>query len=786
MVERIPSYDDLGLCIERAAGGTYQVVASTSDGSGGRGSFKPPISDDELDEFVRRVGLVHRRGRSERERMDDIESLGSKLFDSLIKDEARDVYRDARIAAELRGRGLRITLRLSDAPELMRLPWEFLYSRPRFLSQSIDTPVVRTLDLETKRRPLRVGFPLKILGMVSSPQGYAGLDANEERRRLENALGRLKSAGVVELGWLEQATLAELGRRFSEPDDIHVLHYIGHGAYDEASEHGILVLETPEGRAHDVSGEQLGRMLQDEKSLRLVVLNSCEGARTSRIDPFSGVATTLVEFDIPAVIAMQFEISNEAAIAFSESLYTGLAQGLPVDAALAPARRAILALREAEFGTPVLFLRAADARLFDLPPGIDQLPPKPPPGGETLDLLTDPQWADALSAFFAKRWDDAVQRFEVLQGRYPGEGRVEARLKDARRQRDFETWSSKAEAAAADDDWGTAVSALENLIALDPDHPDIGARLEQARSAQRRKALVDEMTALHQAGRWDAVVAAAAELARIDPDNPDPGGIVSDAQAKIRDVELAERYAQALNHLDQQHWQRAADAFTATEREHPGYRDAAALLKTARHNLEAMKAQAAQPAPPPPAQRMPKSTGPESGTKRDLAEHAHREPELPGVHPGVDRGGIRATEEDHELGPSRKRRWLKPILGVAGTFAVICAVVLAVLLIREEGPGQGPYRVTATVPVGSQPAGVAVDPGTRTVYVANAGNDSVSVIDGARRTVTATVPVGKNPSEVAVDQTAQTVYIVNYLEGGTVSGIDASTRMVTLTMSVGR
>ena len=58
------------------------------------------------------------------------------------------------------------------------------------------------------------------------------------------------------------------------------------------------------------------------------------------------------------------------------------------------------------------------------------------------------------------------------------------------------------------------------------------------------------MTALHQAGQWEAVVAAAQELARLDPDNPDPGGIVSDAQAKIREAELADRYAQALNHLD--------------------------------------------------------------------------------------------------------------------------------------------------------------------------------------------------------------------------------------------
>ena len=174
-----------------------------------------------------------------------------------------------------------------------------------------------------------------------------------------------------------------------------------------------------------------------------------------------------------------------------------------------------------------------------------------------------------------------MQRFEALEARYPGEHRVETRLTEARRQRDIDAWSSKAESAAADGDWDTVVTALENLTALDPNYPDVAARLEQARVAQRRKALVDKMTALHQAGRWQAVVAAAEELARLDPDHPDLGGIVSDAQAKIREADLADRYAQALNHLDQEHWQQAVELFTAIEQEQPGFRDAAALLMTA-------------------------------------------------------------------------------------------------------------------------------------------------------------------------------------------------------------
>ena len=68
------------------------------------------------------------------------------------------------------------------------------------------------------------------------------------------------------------------------------------------------------------------------------------------------------------------------------------------------------------------------------PPGVaaeggDQHAPTVPeaPAEGRGNLLADPQWADALSAFFAERWVEAVQRFETLQARYPGEGRVETR-----------------------------------------------------------------------------------------------------------------------------------------------------------------------------------------------------------------------------------------------------------------------------------------------------------------------------------------------------------------------
>jgi hypothetical protein len=144
-------------------------------------------------------------------------------------------------------------------------------------------------------------------------------------------------------------------------------------------------------------------------------------------------------------------------------------------------------------------------------------------------------------------------------------------------------------------------------VATDVHERDIALpALENLTTPQRRKALADEMTALHQAGRWNAVVAAARELARIDPDNSDPGGILSDAQAKICEAELAYRYAQAIDHLDEGQWQQAAGLLAGIEQEQPGYRDAAALLETAQ--LKLRETAAVPQRATPPAWPIPETT----------------------------------------------------------------------------------------------------------------------------------------------------------------------------------
>jgi YVTN family beta-propeller protein len=79
---------------------------------------------------------------------------------------------------------------------------------------------------------------------------------------------------------------------------------------------------------------------------------------------------------------------------------------------------------------------------------------------------------------------------------------------------------------------------------------------------------------------------------------------------------------------------------------------------------------------------------------------------------------------------------------------------------------------------------VAVNPNTNTIYVANSGNKTVSVMDGKTNEVVQTIRVGDSPAGVAVDSITGKVYVPNY-QTNTVSVIYGKTNAVVKTVPVG-
>jgi hypothetical protein len=220
---------------------------------------------------------------------------------------------------------------------------------------------------------------LRILGMVVSPRDQRPLDMEREKQRVERAVENLQTRGLVELEWLPGQTWRDL-QEAMWGGPWHIFHFIGHGGFDANTDEGFIALADSEGRTNCLSATLLGRLLDDHTALRLALLNSCEGAKGSKLDIFSSTASVLVRRGIPAALAMQYEITDRAAIEFARMFYKALATGMPVDGAVVEGRKAIsLAVTNTiEWGTPVLYMRASDGVLFDM--ALTQ-PVEAPPGG---------------------------------------------------------------------------------------------------------------------------------------------------------------------------------------------------------------------------------------------------------------------------------------------------------------------------------------------------------------------------------------------------------------------
>lgn len=368
-------YLDFEVEIRPGAEGGNTVEVLRSPAGEVSDSLQLPYDDLQLENRLQAIEIALLSSRPGRRRIANpaqqgVEEFGGDLFDSLFTPRIRSALEISREAAASQRKGLRIKLRC-ESPALSSLPWEFLYDRDRceYLCLSSNTPVVRYLEVARRVRRLKVTPPLNVLAMVCSPNSLDPLDVAAERARIDQAVSRLADAGLVRLHWLEGQTWRNLQQALFQPN-WHVFHFIGHGRFDKAKGEGTLMFAAEDGGPDAISATEAGLLLGDSSELRLTVLNSCEGARSDTEDTFSSTAASLVRSGVPAVLAMQYEISDSASIELARCFYEAVATGLPIDAAVGQARKAIrLALPNSfEWATPVLYMRSGDGALFDIDP----------------------------------------------------------------------------------------------------------------------------------------------------------------------------------------------------------------------------------------------------------------------------------------------------------------------------------------------------------------------------------------------------------------------------------
>jgi tetratricopeptide (TPR) repeat protein len=389
--------------------------------------------------------------------------VGEELFRSLFDGPVNDAYRASLGVAQQSGERLRVVLRLTE-PELAGLPWEMLYDSVRRAHLCLEEPIVRRIPAPFVVEPLNVQPPLRVLGLVASPRQLPALDVEAEIARLTEAIGDVVGAGLVELAWVKNATWANVLQRLLS-GEWHVVHFIGHGDYDR-QRGGLLAFESETGRPHLVEASQFAHLLgQAKPSPRLVVLNSCSGGEVGKEDLFSGTASTLIHSGIDAVTAMQFAVSDQAAIAFARGFYTSIASGRGVDEAVGSGRIAILGMPEVrtlEWATPVLYLRGNVTHPIKVEP---ESRPDAPPWLESERL-----YDEAVAQQQLGRHESAVRAFRRLMDHDPDYRNGAELLEQAERAAGLQPVYDDAVRALDSRDAEHALELVDQILEEVPDH----------------------------------------------------------------------------------------------------------------------------------------------------------------------------------------------------------------------------------------------------------------------------------------------------------------------------
>ena len=324
------------------------------------------------------LNLLKRRQLTQEETVD----LGKQLGQMLLPPKARWYFQRARTRLDEDEMALRIRVKVDQYP-LANIAWEYAYLAPDDAPPNYSDPegflvLDRHLSLvryEVMGQPVVDLDPVgenalrmvMLLSNSSEPQ-FPRLNLTQERKNITQALENMTG---IDLECFTNASIQTLQDALEHPASI--FHFAGHGTFQgelgpirgTLDGEGYLVLKGRTPRESLFSARKLALNLKG-RGVRLAVLGVCEGGERDPVNAWTGIAPALARAGIPAVVAMQFSVYDESAIAFHRAFYRALALGYPVDTAVSNGRLAIynLPASDRDWGVPVLYLRCDDGVLF--------------------------------------------------------------------------------------------------------------------------------------------------------------------------------------------------------------------------------------------------------------------------------------------------------------------------------------------------------------------------------------------------------------------------------------
>jgi hypothetical protein len=338
-----------------------EVTASPMD------RMREPAVVSQKTTLARRLRNVERKQISAAE----LRTLGTDLAAMLLPGTVRQMLL-ASLAALPADQGLRLRLVLDDL-RVANLPWEYIYLPPAanqdgpsgFLALDPRISLVRHEAIAMPPGSVAAQLPLKLVVGFAAPSQFPWLDLHAEREHIEAALGGVEG---VEISFVEHLTLEKLE---AACEGAHMFHFAGHASFiwqdgAQTAGSGTIYLEDEQGDTRPVEVDRLALTLR-RAGVRVVLLGGCETGRRDGVNAWSGIAPALMHVGIPAAVAMQYAIYDDAAIAFARRFYQALAVGLSLDEAVTAGRLAILNCgrpNDVEWGVPVLYMRSGDGVIF--------------------------------------------------------------------------------------------------------------------------------------------------------------------------------------------------------------------------------------------------------------------------------------------------------------------------------------------------------------------------------------------------------------------------------------
>jgi hypothetical protein len=244
------------------------------------------------------------------------------------------------------------------------LPWEAMTDG--VASLLTEAPLMRCPVPIPPRDLVEPTWPIRIFVVNARNPGTDDISADEEvwhiRRALRSAEHSfdLEVYDVVNNPGFAPNHLMEAMRKW--PGGPHVLHFIGHSSNGPDPALRYCVCDEERVTYGAWTRGQIAGMLTELPELRLVYVNACR-SHSEGVDPAapSSIAQTFLK-RAAAVIAMQADVSGEAAAVCAGKFYMRLAEGASVDFALLSARLALLGKyseQHRDLYTPVLTTRVA-------------------------------------------------------------------------------------------------------------------------------------------------------------------------------------------------------------------------------------------------------------------------------------------------------------------------------------------------------------------------------------------------------------------------------------------